>query len=69
MSDRDIDELFRKFKELDVELKELRREVSEIKWYTQHGTSGAVAYSAAPPGHGQAYVGVIDSVKFDEEFK
>jgi len=46
-SDRDIDELFRKFTELDAELKELKKEVSEIKWYQQHGTKGTVAYSAA----------------------
>lgn len=31
MSDRDIDELFRKFAILDTELKQLRKEVGEIK--------------------------------------
>lgn len=45
MSDRDIDELFRRFYDLDRELKELRTEVSQLKWYQQHGTNGAVAYS------------------------
>ena len=44
MSERDIDELFRKFSILDAELKQLRVEVGEIKWYQQHGTKGAVAY-------------------------
>lgn len=46
MSDRDIDELFRRFYDLDRELKELRTEVNQLKWYQQHGTNGAVAYSA-----------------------
>ena len=50
MSQIDIDELFRKFTILDAELKELRKEVGEMKWYAQHGTTGAVAYSA-----GQVY--------------
>ena len=31
MSERDIDELFRKFATLDAELKELRREISQLK--------------------------------------
>lgn len=31
MSDRDIDELFRRFADLDRELKELKAEVGEIK--------------------------------------
>lgn len=48
MSDRDIDELFRRFADLDRELKELRTEVNQLKWYQQHGTNGAVAYSATP---------------------
>lgn len=46
MTDRDIDELFRRFADLDRELKELRTEVNQLKWYQQHGTNGAVAYSA-----------------------
>lgn len=49
MSDRDIDELFRRFADLDRELKDLRTEVNQLKWYQQHGTNGAVAYSASTP--------------------
>ena len=36
-SDRDIDELFRKFAILDAELKELRKEVGEMKFSQTHG--------------------------------
>lgn len=46
MSSLDIDKLYKKWVELDKELKELKKEVSEIKWKQQYGHSGAVAYSA-----------------------
>lgn len=46
MSSLDIDKLYQKFVELDKELKELKKEVSEIKWKQQYGHSGDVAYSA-----------------------
>lgn len=36
-SDRDIDELFRKFAILDAELKELRKDVGEMKFSQTHG--------------------------------
>ncbi len=52
MSERDIDELFRRFAILDAELKEIRKELTEVKqqssstaWYQKHGTTGPVAYS------------------------
>lgn len=49
MSDYDFIQLYKKLEVLDRELKELRREVGEMKWYQQHGTTGAVAYSAKVP--------------------
>lgn len=45
-SDIDIDNLFKKFAILDAELKELKKEIGEIKWFVKHGTTGAVAYCA-----------------------
>lgn len=50
-TDFDITNLYQKWIELDGELKELRTEVNQLKWYAasqtqQHGTNGAVAYSA-----------------------
>ncbi len=49
MTDLDIMNLYQKWIELDRELKELRNEVNQMKWYAQHGTNGAVAYSATEP--------------------
>jgi len=49
MSDYDFIQLYKKLEVLDRELKELRAEVNQIKWYQQHGTNGAVAYSATTP--------------------
>lgn len=72
MSQLDIDELFRKFGILDEELKQLRKEVGEIKWYAQHGTTGAVAYSvttAKKPWVPQWEEHLSDNEQFDEEFK
>lgn len=57
MSDFAIQDLFRKFIELDRELKELRQEVGEIKWSINHGTTGAVAYSANTPMQNNRYPG------------
>ncbi len=52
MSERDIDELFRRFAILDAELKEIRKELAEVKqqspstaWYQKYGTNGSVAYN------------------------
>jgi len=57
-TDFDITNLYQKWIELDRELKELRTEVNQLKWYAasqtqQHGTNGAVAYSGrTSPGMG-----------------
>ncbi|WP_443698938.1 hypothetical protein [Pseudomonas sp.] len=42
-----IDELFRKFVQLDSELKQLRQEVGEVKGYYQNMYARAVAYSVS----------------------
>jgi hypothetical protein len=59
-TDYDFVQLYVRLEKLDAELKELREEVGQIKWYQQHGTTGPVAFSSAQPGHGAAYVGVLD---------
>lgn len=73
MTETDLILIYKRFEEIDRELKDLRKEVGEIKWYQQHGTTGAVAFSSARPGHGAAYVGVFDYLsdndKFEEDFK
>lgn len=73
MTDTDLVLIYKRFKEIDAELKELRKEVGEIKWYQQHVTTSPVAFSSAQPGHGAAYVGVFDYLsdndKFEEDFK
>lgn len=78
MTQIDIDALFRKFAELDVELKQLRKEVGEMKWYAasqtqHHGTTGAVAYSATASNSKswlpQWEENLSDNEKFDGEFK
>lgn len=44
MSEYDLKRLFEKWIELDHELKELKAEVSQIKWYQQNGTNGPVQF-------------------------
>lgn len=44
MSDCAIQELYQKWIELDREIKQLKAEVSQIKWYQQNGTNGPVQF-------------------------
>lgn len=72
-TDYDFVQLYVRLEKLDKELKDLRKELGEIKWYQQHGTTGPVALSSAQPGDGAAYLGVFDYLsdndKFEEDFK
>lgn len=72
MTDTDLLLIYKRFEEIDRELKELRKEVGEVKWYQQHGTTGPVAYSAPQPKKQwvpQWEENLSDNEKFDGEFK